>query len=79
LIKALKDLEVFSGQDDQGRIHYTDGTDDHQVAVVLTEDAEVSGNCWTIGPYGLEMLEAGDIEGLWWPMDDDDQVWGPPG
>jgi hypothetical protein len=77
LVAALKALGVFARQDEMGRIFYTDGKDEYEVAVVLTEDADDGGGPWTIGQYALGLLEAGDIEVLWWPMDDDDPVWGP--
>ena len=79
LVAALKALGVFARQDELGRIFYTDGDDEYEVAVVL-EDAEgglFPGGVWTIGQYALGQLEAGDIEMLWWPMDEDDPVWGP--
>ena len=78
LVAALKALGVFARQDQLGRIFYTDGEDQYEVAVVLTEDADFfPAEVWTIGQYALGQLEAGDIEVLWWPMDDDDSVWGP--
>jgi hypothetical protein len=77
LVAALKALGVFARQDEMGRIFYTDGEDQYEVAVVLTEDADDVAGPWTIGQYALGLLEAGDIEVLWWPMDDDDPVWGP--
>ena len=78
LVAALKALQVFARQDELGRIFYTDGKDEYEVAVVLTEDAGFfPGGIWAIGQYALGRLEAGDIEMLWWPMEEDDPVWGP--
>jgi len=80
LVAALKALGVFAHQDELGRIFYTDGENEYEAAVVLTEDPDdalVPAGVWTIGQYALGQLEAGDIEMLWWPMDDDDPVWGP--
>jgi hypothetical protein len=79
LVAALKAVGVFARQDELDRIFYTDGEDEYEVAVVLAEDADgpFPGGVWTIGQYALGQLEAGDIEMLWWPMDEDDPVWGP--
>lgn len=81
LIAALKNHGVFQEQDVEGRIFYGDGeTWRMEVATALTEESHGVNDdgAWTLGPYALEQLEAGDIETLWLPPDEDDErVWGP--
>jgi hypothetical protein len=76
LVEALRELDISSRQDDIGRIYYTDGDSEIEVAVALSEDSDEMVP-WTLGQYALGLLEAGDIEVLWWPMDDDDPEWRP--